>query len=195
MRPQGQMCRRRVLRKVSMGLQWRLLVQRWLVQTVWQWLLTGRPSLKMAQRSLALPCLLQVRWCCRREQLLLRWVPTLNLLVRQSMWLVPSGLLTGRWSQLVLLCFQLALQSPLMARLLPRRVQLWCRLALRWLLSMVPSLREHQWRQQEQWWMLLVLLWWVLRVQLVLVLGSRRCQLESVSMLKVRLFQVDHPLG
>ena len=44
--------------------------------------------------------------------------------------------------------------------------------------------------------MLLVLLWWVLQVVvLVLVLGHRQCQLESVSMLQVRLFQLDHLAG
>jgi hypothetical protein len=69
-RPQGQRYHRWV--PWMMGLQWRLLVQQWLVQTVWQLLLMGRQPLRMAQRSPALPFPLQVRWCCRREQLLLR---------------------------------------------------------------------------------------------------------------------------
>ena len=97
----------------------------------------------------------------------------------------------------MLVYFLLVLQLPLMAHWLPRRVPLCCRLALRWALSAVPSSRrEHQSRQREQSWLLLVLLWWVLQVMvLVLVLGHRQCQLESVSMLKASLFQVDHLAG
>jgi hypothetical protein len=43
---------------------------------------------------------------------------------------VPLWLPRGWWSLLVLLCFLLALQSPLLAHWLPRRVLVCCRLAL-----------------------------------------------------------------